>query len=318
MNFNPIKPMGLEKCIIITAGSTYLDIDAYACSVAMKELLELKGERSVAYSEAPYNYSVCNFLVEEGQMVKSLPAEFREEELAYIIVDVSDPDYIKDSVPLDKVIEVYDHHVGFEEYWNSRIGGKSHIEFIGAAATLIYREWKIAGLQDKMTRSTALLLIAAILDNTLNLTSSNTTAEDIEVFRELCRRENIGEEWCARYFAEVQANVEADLRNALFNDLKAIQDNHVLPPRFAQLCVWDAENILRKLPKIRQWFSDRPDSWMINIIDMKEKCSYFICDDAYHQNQLEKVFNIHFESGAAKLPVSYLRKEIIKKAHFDK
>lgn len=318
MSFNSVKPIGIKKCIIITAGSTYLDIDAYACSVAMKELLGLKGECAVAYSKAPYNYSVCDFLIEDGQMVKCLPSELSEEELIYIIVDVSDPDYIKDSVPLDRVVEVYDHHVGFEEYWNSRIGDKSHIEFIGAAATLIYREWKMAGLQDKMTCSTALLLIAAILDNTLNLTSANTTAEDIEVFQELCRRENIGEEWCARYFSEVQVNVEADLRNALFNDLKRIQDNSVLPSRFAQLCVWDAEHILKRLPEIRQWFSDKPDSWMINVIDMKERCSYFICDDAYHQDKLEDVFKIHFESGAAKLPVSYLRKEIIKKAQFDK
>lgn len=305
-------------CFVITAGSTYLDIDAYACSIAMKELLELKGEYAIAYSKAPYNYSVCDFLIEEGQMLKTLPSNFSEEEFKYIIVDVSDPDYIKDSVPLDKVVEVYDHHVGFEDYWNSRIGDKSHIEFIGAAATLIYRKWKQAGLQDKISRSTALLLIAAILDNTLNLTSSNTTEEDIEVFRELCRRENIGEEWCAGYFSEVQANVEADLRNALFNDLKVIQDNRILPPCFAQLCVWDAQHILNRLLEIRQWISDKPDSWMINVIDMKERCSYFICDDVYHQNQLEKVFNIHFETGVAKLPVSYLRKEIIKKAHFDK
>lgn len=303
---------------IVTAGSVYLDIDAYSCMVAMAELLNLQGITAIAYSQAPCNYSVCQLLIDEGRVERTLPLDFDETEVQYIIVDVSDPEFLKNYISLDRVIGVYDHHVGFEEYWNSRIGDKSHIEFIGAAATLIYREWKMAGLQDKMTRSTALLLIAAILDNTLNLTSANTTAEDIEVFQALCRRENIGEEWCARYFSEVQVNVEADLRNALFNDLKAIQDNSVLPPRFAQLCVWDAEHILKRLPEIRQWFREKPDSWMINVIDIKGRCSYFICDDAYHQDKLEKVFNIHFESGAAKLPVSYLRKEIIKKAHFDK
>ncbi len=300
---------------IVTAGSTYLDIDAYACSVAMAELLQLKGEKAVAYSNAPCNYSVCGSLIEEGQLSAQMPEDFNESDAEYIIVDVSDPDYIKDSVPIEQVKEVYDHHIGFEEYWESRIGDNTHIEFIGAAATLIYREWKKCGLQDKISRSTALLLIAAILDNTLNLTSSNTTQEDVEVFDELCNKANVGEEWCASYFTEVQANVEADLKNALFKDIKTVRNNSVLPPRVAQISVWDSERIIERLPEIRQWFADKTDSWMINIIDIKHNCCHFVCDDVYHQEKIEKVFDVRFEQGVAKTSVSYLRKEIIKKTH---
>lgn len=295
---------------IITAGATYLDIDAYACSIAMAELLRLKGINAIAYSDAPCNYSVYPSLIEEGQLVTSLPKEI-EEKAKYIIVDVSDPNYLKDNVPLDNIIEVYDHHVGFEEYWTSRIGEGSHIEFIGAAATLIYREWKKAELEDKMSRSTALLLIAAILDNTLNLTSSNTTQEDREVFETLCRKEDIGEEWCAAYFAEVQKSVEADLKNAIFKDIKAINDNEILPSRMAQLCIWDAESIIKKLPEIRQYFGGK-DGWMMNIIDIKHRCGYFVTDNIRCQKGLEEVFDVRFESGVARLSVPYLRKEIIK------
>lgn len=298
---------------IITAGATYLDIDAYACCVAMAELLQLKGENAIAYSNAPCNYSVCKSLRKDGQITSSLPVGCSAEVAKYIIVDVSDPDFLKASVPLNNVIEIYDHHVGFEEYWESRIGDNSHIEFIGAAATLIYREWKKAGLQDKMTSFTAKLLIAAILDNTLNLTSLNTTSEDIETFRELCKKENIGEEWCASYFSEVQTGIESDLKNALFSDIKTVRDNDVLPPRVAQVCVWDVCSIIRRLAEIRQWLAKSADSWMINVIDIKHRCSYFVCDDSYHQKQIEKVFDVHFESGVAKSTVSYLRKEIIKK-----
>lgn len=298
---------------IITAGSTYLDIDAYACCAAMGELLRLKGENAIAYSCASCNYSVCKSLVKEGLVMDRLPPDYERESAKYIIVDVSDSDYIKDSVPLDQVVAIYDHHVGFEEYWTSRIGEGAHIEFIGAAATLIYREWKKSGLQDQMTRSAALLLIAAILDNTLNLTSSNTTPEDIEAFNDLCKKENIDEEWCASYFLEVQASIESDLKNALFNDIKTIRNNDILPSKVAQICIWDARNILGNLPEIRQWFNNNPDSWMINIIDIKHRCSYFVCDDNYHQKEIERIFGVYFESGVAKSTVSYLRKEIIKK-----
>ncbi len=301
--------------ILITAGSTYLDIDAYACAVAMAELLRLKGEEAVAYSTATANYSVCPSLTDDKQILRILPPDFRETDARYVIVDVSDPDYIKDSVPLDRVTEVFDHHAGFEVYWQERIGDGTHIEFIGAAATLIYREWVKSGLLDQMTRSTARLLIAAILDNTLNLTSSNTTPEDREAFIALCTQGGVDSDWCATYFTEVQEAVEADLKNALMGDLKTLRDTAVLPPRIAQLCVWDTRRILQRLPEIREWFGSS-ESWMINIIDLKDRCSCFVCDDPYHQGKIGEIFDTSFQNGVARLPVSYLRKEIIKKAYF--
>lgn len=297
---------------IITAGSTYLDIDAYACCVAMAELLQLQGKNAIAYSKAACNYSICSSLVEEGQILKVLPDDVNQN-ANYIIVDVSDPNYIKDTVPLERVVAIYDHHVGFEDYWTNRLGERAHIEFIGAAATLIYREWKTGGLLDRMSQSTARLLIAAILDNTLNLSSSNTTAEDRQAFQELCQRACVDDVWCAAYFAEVQAGVEADLKNAVFNDLKIIRDNELLPTKVAQLCVWDTNRILAMLPEIRQWFVGDSESWMLNIIDIQHRYSCFVCEDVVYQKKLETVFGTAFQKGVARLPVSYLRKEIIKK-----
>ena len=52
---------------------------------------------------------------------------------------------------------------------------------------------------------------------------------------------------------------------------------------------------------------------MLNVIDIKHKCSYFVCDDEYYQAKIEKVFNVRFESGVAQTQKSYLRKEIIRK-----
>lgn len=299
----------------ITAGATYLDIDAYACIIAMSELLQLQGQNVVPYSAACHNYSVCPSLVEGEKILRVLPSQDWEEKARFIIVDISDPEYLAHSVPLERVTAVYDHHVGFEAYWESRIGENAHIEFIGAAATLIYREWKKAGLQDNMSTSTARLLIAAILDNTLNLTSANTTQEDREVFQQLCQRAQVGERWCADYFSEVQRAVEADLKNALLGDLKTVRGNPVLPPLVAQLCVWDAGSILNRLDEIRCWFRELPHNWMINIIDLKHQCNYFVCDAPHHQEKIAEVFGVLFHSGVAKTDTTYLRKELIKKTY---
>ena len=305
-----------QNTYIITAGSNYLDIDAYACAVAMAELLRLKGENAVAFSLAPFNYSVCNSLIEDAQIMRSLPDDISIESAKYIIVDVSDPEFLSESISLKQVAGVYDHHVGFESYWKDRIGEGANIEFIGAAATLIYREWQKAGLQDKISRPTTLLLIAAILDNTLNLTSTNTTAEDIFAFRSLCEKESVTSEWCVSYFLEVQKNIESDLKNAILKDIKFIRNNSILPARMAQICVWDAEDIISKAPQIRGLFYESlkmGDDWMINIIDISRCCSYFLCYSEAHQTKLEDVFDIAFVNGVAKTSKAYLRKEIIKK-----
>jgi nanoRNase/pAp phosphatase (c-di-AMP/oligoRNAs hydrolase) len=295
---------------ILTAGSTYLDIDAYACAVAMSELLRLQGVNAVAYSNAPCNYSVCDSLTAKGQILREIPSDVSEQDASYIIVDVSDPEFLKSSVPLDRVVEVYDHHVGFESYWQEKLGDGAHIEFIGAAATLIYREWKKARFEKKMQPATAHLLIAAILDNTLNLTSTNTTEEDIEVFNDLCAYAGVGDEFRASYFSEVQKNVEADLKNALFGDIKTVRDNSILPAKVAQLCVWNAESVLERLPEIRGWFTNEP--WMINIIDLAKNCSFFVCDDKSHQEKIARVFDVIFKAGVAQTSLPYLRKQIIK------
>ena len=232
----------------------------------------------------------------------------------YIIVDVSDPDFLKKSVPLHKVTEVYDHHAGFEEYWQERIGKGTHIEFIGAAATLIYREWNRSGLQDRMMPGTAKLLLAAILDNTLNLTSSNTTEEDRKAFFALCAHAGVGEDFRAVYFSEVQRSVECDLQNALFGDIKSVRDNPILPPWVAQLCVWNATGILARLDEIRGWFTPLGEPWMINIMDLCQNCSFFVCDDEETQRKLEDVFEVSFESGIAWTSEPYLRKQIMRNA----
>ena len=303
-----------NRLYIITAGSTYLDIDAYACAVAMAELLCLQGKEAVAYSTAPCNYSVCESLVEEGQILRTLPPDRSEESAGYIVVDVSDPEFLKSSVPLERVIEVYDHHVGFETYWRDRIGGGAHIEFIGAAVTLILRAWQEAGLSDKMSRSTARLLVAAILDNTLNLTSSNTTEEDVEAFGRLCERGGVDPQtFRASYFSEVQGRVEADLKHALLRDMKAVRETDRLPPSVAQLCVWDADRLWERMPDMRRWLNGAGRAWMINVIGLKQGCSYFLCDSEAHQRQLERVFDVRFRCGVAKTKAPYLRKQIIKR-----
>ena len=309
-----IMKQNSEEFFIVTAGSSYLDIDAYACCVAMRDLLVLQGKDAIAYSSAINNYSIPQCVAELGVIDRSLPKEIETKKVQYIIVDVSDPSYLDQNISISDVIEVYDHHVGYEDYWNDKIGrSNTHIEFIGAAATLIYRRFVSCGLQDQIKKSTAKLLIAAILDNTLNLTSNNTTEEDRRTIVKLCEKAEVNSEWCVQYFREVQKQIEGNLKSAIFSDMKCIKQGELLPDRSAQLCVWDALKTLDKLTDIRKWFGESGNTWLLNIVDIQKHCSFFVCDNKYYQKILEKAFDCTFINDFAQLSTPYLRKEIIKK-----
>lgn len=297
---------------VVTAGSSYLDIDAYACMVAISELLRLQGEDAVAYSSAQYNYSICQSFVREELVCRILPNSYSTCNTKFIIVDVSDPEFLEDKIRLSDVIAVYDHHSGFEKYWMDRIGSGAHIEFIGAAATLVFREWKNANLLEKMSQETARLLVAAILDNTLNLTSKNTTNEDRSAFEKLCVLNHINSKWCASYFSEVQKKVEGDLESTLLRDVKLVRENMFLPSRIGQLAVWDAEKILYLLPTMCNVFNKLYDKWMLNIIDIRNNCCYFVCEDDEYRRKIQKIFGVQFYESVAKTKTTYLRKELIK------
>ena len=309
-----IMKQNSEELFVVTSGSSYLDIDAYACCVAMRDFLLLQGRNAMAYSSAIINYSIPQCIAELGLINKSLPKEIGTAKVQYIIVDVSDPSYLDKNISISDVIEVYDHHVGYEDYWNDKIGrSNTHIEFIGAAATLIYRLFVSCGLQDQMIKSTAKLLVAAILDNTLNLTSKNTTEEDRRAFANLCRMADVDSEWCVHYFSEVQKQIEDNLYSAIFGDIKHIKHSALLPDRIAQLCVWDALKTLDKLTNIRKWFGESGNTWLLNIVDIQKHCSFCVCDNKYYQKILEKAFGCTFINDFAQLSTPYLRKEIIKK-----
>lgn len=150
----------------------YIDIDAYAGCIAYARLLNLKGIKAKAISTAKLNESITPSLLDLNiKLDEYKPSEDDE----YIIIDVSNKDYFDTFVKEEKIIEIIDHHVGYEEYWKNKLNQKSQIEFIGSVATIIVEIYERENLVDKISKNLAILLISAILDNTLNLKAKITT-----------------------------------------------------------------------------------------------------------------------------------------------
>ena len=294
--------------VVVTSGKKYIDIDAYASCIAYAKLLNLKGIRAKAISTAKLNESITSSLIKLTPKLDEYKPNDNDE---YIIIDVSNKDYFDTIVKEEKIIQIIDHHVGYEEYWKNKLKDKVQIEFIGSVATIIVELYEKENLIEEISKDLAMLLISAILDNTLNLKAKITTQRDIRAYKKLEKIIN-DETYVEKYFKECQLEININLREAIENDTKIEKINSILPPVFAQLTIWDKNYILQNKQIIYETLNNIGTRWMLNLICLKDGKSYLIVKNSEVQNNIEMLFHKQFENEIMKLDNVWLRKEIIK------
>ncbi|WP_434589675.1 DHH family phosphoesterase [Pseudomonas sp. R4-83] len=295
---------------VVTSGSAYLDIDAYACCIAYAELLNCLGVAARAVSSAPLNASIPLRLKINGDSLDDYLPKATDE---FVLVDVSDYHHFDPLVVLDQVVEVIDHHPGYERYWERRLGSAADIRPIGACATQVFQRWESTDLLPKISQQSAALLATAILDNTLNFTGQMTNARDVQAYAVLARLANLSAGWPEQYFIECQAVVESDLGAALAADLKQMKPETQLPQAFAQMTVWDADTLLQKhRSAIHRWMAEQCDDWLLNLISIRDRKSCLLAESLVSQHKLSSLLSLHWHTGMAVLEPSMLRKELLK------
>lgn len=297
---------------VVTSGSSYLDIDAYAGCVAYAELLQAQGYEAAAVSTAPLNESISETIRtwDAPLLTDYSPTEHD----TFTMIDVSESEYFDTIVDLDRVDEVIDHHPGFEQHWQERIGDSSQIEFIGAACTLVFERWKSANLIGAMSVLSARLLICGILDNTLNFGAQVTTPRDIDAYKTLLAQANLPDDWTAQYFTECQQAILLDTVAAIQNDSKTLSFiSYDQPVCVGQLVVWDGTQVLAEHHSSIKGvlFSIQPD-WFMNLISVNERKSYFVSDNTDVKAWLSKLLGVRFDGSVAIADRLWLRKEVIK------
>lgn len=298
---------------VVTSGSSYIDIDAYAGCIAYAELLNLLGEEAVAASSAPLNESITPTIRkwEVGLARNYTPAK----DDTFVLVDISDPEFFDRFVEPSKVVEIIDHHMEFTAMWHRKLGVKSHIEFIGAACTLVYERWAQAEEIPNISETSARLLLAGILDNTLNFEAAVTTERDRRAYDDLKQYAHLPEDWPAQYFEECQKTIMEDLGKAISNDVK-IMDFPSLGHKIhvGQLVVWNGKRIIEShLRGLRETMAMIGESWYLSIVSIKESKNYLVTNSEDIQHFLEELLNTHFVDSIATTDRLWLRKEIMKK-----
>lgn len=298
--------------IIVTSGKRYIDIDAYAGCIAYANLLKLKGIEAKAMSTAKINRSVTQNLLKLNSKLDDNVVINNDDE--FVIIDLSNKDFLDKIVDQNKIIEIIDHHAGYEEYWENKLGEKARIEFIGAVATIIVELYEKENLMEKMTNDIAILLMSAILDNTLSFKAKITTDRDKIAYKKLENIVDEGKNYAQKYFLECQSNIERDLIKAIEDDTKIENINYILPSVIGQITIWDKKNIIDNKHIICNTLNNIGNEWMMNIVCMQDEKSYIIASNLKVQRNLEKLLNGKFRNDIMELDDVFLRKEIMKMA----
>ena len=300
--------------IIITSGQLHTDIDILASALAYKELMDKTGKESQVVLPGSLNESV-SASVRKWKINYLINPPKENKNLQFIIVDISEPKYFAHFVQEENIIKLFDHHlIGFEKYWQKKLGNKSVIEEIGACATLIWEEFKKNKVDTKIQPTSANLLYTAILSNTLNLQASVTTERDIKATQEIVKYTHLPKNWEKQYFDEVSASVLANPINAMKNDTKLQEINN---KKFAmiQIELWDSfefvelfqDDIIKVLSSFSQEYA------FFTSPSISEGKNYIIALDEKTQDLLQKSIPINFKGLIGTTKELFLRKEIIKK-----
>ncbi|HUW22246.1 MAG TPA: DHH family phosphoesterase [Candidatus Bathyarchaeia archaeon] len=303
----------MSETIYVTADGIYSDIDIYACSIAYAELLKLQGKSAVAVVNPVFTDSITPEISSwKFSYLNQESFDFSKAE-QLIILDRSETENLQKNINLDKVIEIYDHHSGYEVFWKNKLGSNSHIEKVGSCATLIWEEYRKRGLNKKIQPDVAKLLYTAIISNTLNLKASVTSERDIKAMQDLYKLSELDDGFNARYFNAVSEKILAGPLTSLIRDTKTCycKDYKVA---IGQLEVWNGKEIPRLLKqKIQQHlpgFEEFP--WFTTIASISEGKNYLFTTDRTMKAKLSKALKVTWEGDIAATSKLMLRKEIIK------
>lgn len=300
------------KHTIVTTGQAFADIDAVACVIAYAELLRLEGRTAEAYFPGTLNNSVTPGVRAWGLDYQTEPSTTDAE---FVVMDVSDPKYIAKAATAGTITEVYDHHPGFEAYWEERIGERSHIELIGACATLIWEEYEKRGKAGEISTVSARLLMAAILSNTLNFGAIITHERDRRAFDTLWKKCDLPDSWIASYFAEQEASVRGNVVQTIQDDTKVFELANVpFPFTIGQLELWDGSRFLRResaaVKSALESFGH--PHWIMSIPSLSERKNHFYTEHPEVKALFERGLELKFAGDYATSDRLWLRKEILK------
>jgi len=270
------------------------DMDGTACALAYAEFLNQTGTLAVAgllgspHEEA--QYVAARFGITLPLIVDAFDFD------KVVLVDVSELFLLDDKIAADKVVEIIDHRLigQLDDFKNA----KKQIELVGSAATLVAERF----VQNKqsMSREAAILLLSAIISNTLNFKGSVTTQRDKNVAEELFKISQLPRDYFRELFAAKSDLTGEKLKAALLAEItvtRVIAEKRMVMPQLEivgseKLVANRLQEILSILQDIKN--KDQLDFIFLNLVDLENGRNYFVTSDNDTKNLIGQMFNLDF------------------------
>ncbi|MBX9703313.1 MAG: hypothetical protein K2X39_04085, partial [Silvanigrellaceae bacterium] len=208
------------------------------------------------------------------------------------------PHCLFETVSLNAITEVYDHHFGFEEFWKNQIGSKAKIERVGACATLIWEQYKMKGLGDHIYPTDANLLCTAIFSNTLDFKSKMTSKRDLSAFDELQTLSTLSSTWKSEYYSSIQKNILKNVTQSILDDTKIVKFMRK-NLYFGQIELWNSSGLIFSINQhsLQNCFEDKfretNPFFILNSVSIQENKSYIITNVPILKEYLECYTKAH-------------------------
>lgn len=286
------------------------DTDGVACMLAYKELIDATAD-GVIVEPAVFGRINAETLavLDHVGLEPPGPAEALLAEVDEIcLVDTHHRTQLPPSFPVDRVVEVIDHHGAGDitpQY------AAVHNEPVGAAATLLVERFRRA--ERRPTSETAVLLGAAILSNTLDLTAPSTTERDEAALQWLELGGSLSTDLVNAMHRGRELLIIGDTTDLLLADVKvftrpsgeALAMSQIEAPNATTLA--QRPDLLDAVVAVasRSGASDA----VVNLADTSLGKSLLVCVSPSLQDQLHRSFDVVFDdSGRAWTNELFLRK----------
>ena len=205
--------------------------------------------------------------------------------------------------------------MGFEDYWIKKLGDKAKIEMIGSCATLIWEEFKKRGFGEKISQTSAKMLYAAIISNTLNFKASITSQRDAEAFKEISKIADMPKDWVEKYFIDQEEYIYQNPRQAILDDIKIIEfPNMGTKITIGQIELWESKKFVNDYNPLIKEVLDNFDhkKWFFNAPCISMGKTYVFTENEEIRKILENNFGFVFNNEIGESDKLIERKEFVK------
>lgn len=296
--------------ILITS---YLDpdIDGTASAMAYAELLRAQGKVAEA---ALYGTPSVETLWVADRFKIPLPSSPDLSGREVVVVDASDKNLLDlAGLKPEQVVEIIDHRAANDASYFSN--AKVQIEKVGSCATLIAERFISAGREP--SSASAILMASALISNTLNFNSGNTTDRDRKAYAWLGSFAALPADHARNMFI-----AKSDLSG---NKLEARMENEYALMEFSgkkvmicQIEMVGTQELMREreaemiatLNKLAVRLS--ADYYFLSLVELdpENSLNIFISEHPESRKILESILGLHFDGLYAVRPGLIMRKEI--------